>query len=191
MLKPAEGNQYIIMPLADHGRDAEIKNVQAKAGYEWKDKILRQLEHYKKKSPYYAQVLELLLACFALDETNITILNGHYLKLVCDYIGISFRVEISSGMNFNYSNVRDAGEWALRISEQIGATEYINPYGGVELFDPIKFSNSNIALRFLRPQLKEYSQRRATFEPGLSILDILMFNSPEAVMEMLKDYTLS
>ena len=118
-------------------------------------------------------------------------LNGHYLKLVCEYIGIGFKVEVSSAMGFDYTNVSDAGEWALRISEQLGAQQYINPPGGVELFDPAKFEKSGIKLSFIHPQLKEYSQRRGAFEPGLSIIDILMFNSPEQVMEMLSNYTIS
>ena len=191
ILKPAEGHQYILMALAEHGRDAEIKNVKAKEGYEWKEKILRQVAHYKKRSPYYPQVYDLLLQCFQHDETDITRLNGCYLKSVCDYIGISFKIEISSEMDFDYSAVTDAGEWALAISRQLQAVEYINPPGGVALFDKSKFENSNVRLSFIHPHLAGYSQRRPTFEPGLSIIDILMFNSPAQVREMLNDYTLS
>lgn len=191
ILKPAEGNQYIVAPLAEHSRDAEIKAIKTVEGYAWKEKILRQLEHYKKKSPFYPEVCQLLARCFELNGTVITELNGHYLKLVCEYIGINFNIEISSQMNFDYSNVNGAGEWALRISEQLGATEYINPPGGIELFDKDQFEKSGIKLSFIHPKLKEYSQRRNTFEPGLSIIDILMFNAPETVRQMLNDYTIT
>lgn len=191
ILKPVEGHQYISIVLAEHNRGTLIKNMRGKNGPEWKQRILRQMEHYKKSSPYYMDVLGLLTNCFALEESNITRLNGHYLKLVCDYIGIGFRVEISSEMNMDYSEVQDAGEWALKISEQLGADCYINPSGGTELFDKIKFEKSNIKLSFLQAGLKEYNQFRNVFEPGLSIVDVMMFNSPAAIRVMLNDFHLS
>src|ERR1700712_1165001 len=101
MLKPVEGHQYISVSLDEHNRDTLIKDIKAKEGNEWKDKILRQVEHYKKRSPYYKNVYDLLIKCFAFDETNITKLNGMYLEVVCDYLGISFKSEISSEMNFD------------------------------------------------------------------------------------------
>jgi hypothetical protein len=117
-------------------------------------------------------------------------MNGFYLKVVCDYIGINFKVELSSKMNFDYSQVYDTGEWALRMCEQLNVTEYINPVGGMELFDKATFEKSNIRLRFLQPALHAYSQRREHFEPGLSIIDVMMFNEPAAVKHLLNDYQL-
>ena len=191
ILKPAEGHQYVIMPLADHGRDDLIRDIKIKEGYEWKEKILRQTEHYKKKAPFYAQVKILLEDCFDYPEINLALANGFFIKKVFKYLGIDFETRISSELRFDYNNVHDAGEWALRISEQSGASEYINPPGGIALFEKAKFEKSNIKLSFIHPELKEYSQRRTTFEPGLSIIDLLMFNSPEKVKEMLNDYTIS
>src|ERR1700761_7183717 len=59
ILKPAEGHQYILLALDDHNQHTLIKNVCAKNTPEWKEKILRQLEHYKKRSPFYFQVHQL------------------------------------------------------------------------------------------------------------------------------------
>ena len=191
ILKPVEGHQYITLALCEHNRDTLIRDINVKEGYEWKEKILRQVEHYKKRAPFYTHVHQLLVQCFDSTELNVTRLNGYFLQQVLSYMGIDFKIEVSSAMNFDYSNVNDAGEWALRISEQTGAAEYINPPGGIELFDRTKFEKSNIKLSFIHPQLKEYSQRRNTFEPGLSIIDVLMFNAPDAVREMLNDYTIS
>jgi hypothetical protein len=98
-------------------------------------------------------------------------------------------VEISSVMNFNYSGVNDAGEWALRICEQLKATEYINPAGGKELFDADKFNSANIDLKFISPILEHYSQKRNSFEAGLSIIDVLMFNGLDGTMRLIDKFT--
>jgi len=76
------------------------------------------------------------------------------------------------------------------MCEQLQATTYINPPGGRDLFDNSKFEASNIQLQFLQPGLTTYSQRRAQFEPALSIIDVMMFNEPAAIKDLLNDYQL-
>lgn len=190
ILKPGGGIQYILMPLAAHARETLIKDIAVADADNNKEKVLRQIEHYKKSAPFYKDVRALLGDCFITSESNITEMNAGYLKAVCDYIGVPYKIEISSQMNFNYTQVNDAGEWALRMSEQLQATTYINPPGGKNLFDKAKFEQSNVRLQFLQPALKEYDQRRETFEPGLSIIDVMMFNGPAAIKDLLTDYQL-
>ena len=190
VLKPADGVQYIIMPLASHARNTLIKDISVADVEGSRDKILRQIEHYKKIAPYYKQVQTLIAACFAAPQSSITEMNAGYLKTICDYIGIEYKIEISSQMNFDYSGVQGAGEWALRMSEQLQATTYLNPVSGMALFDKTRFEQSHIRLQLLQPVIKEYDQRRKQFEPGLSIIDVMMFNEPAAIKNLLNDYQL-
>ena len=39
-------------------------------------------------------------------------------------------------------------------------------------------------------KVEQYDQKRQWFEPGLSIIDVLMFNSPEEINVMLDKYEL-
>lgn len=93
-------------------------------------------------------------------------------------------------MGLDYSNINTTDDWAIRITEQVNGSHYYNPPGGVELYDKEKFKQSNIQLVFLQPELKEYNQFREIFEPALSIVDIMMFNSPAEIKTMLNDYQL-
>lgn len=186
MLKPGEGVQYIVAPLQKHHQKEEIKSIRLQEGEDWKSKLLRQLHHYKKPAKHYTQTMALLEACMAVTEVNITRFNAKCLQLVHEHLGLSFTIEISSEMNFDYSNVNDAGEWALRIAEQTKASEYINPAGGSELFDAAKFNRVAIKLSFISPNIVPYDQRRGTFEPALSIIDVLMFNGVDATRKMIR-----
>ena len=188
ILKPEDGVQYITMPIVEHSRDTLIKNIKISNDSEWKFKIIRQLEHYKKKAPFYNQTMQLITACFDNNEKNIALFNASCLRAVCDYIGMDCSIEISSNMNFNYSNVNDAGEWALRICDQLKASEYINPCGGKNLFSEEKFSVNGIKLNFIYPNLPEYNQRRNSFEAGLSIIDMMMNVSPENIFKYLNEF---
>jgi hypothetical protein len=182
--------QYIIVPLASHSSKTPIKQIQLAGGSGWKETILRQLACYRKKAPYFERVYQLLTECLSPDETNITKLNGNCLQAVCEYIGLPFTLEISSELGLDYTNVHTTGDWALRICEQLGATAYFNPPGGIELYDKEIFHRHNIQLHFVKPVLKPYSQFNNSFLPGLSVIDIMMFNDPSAIKEMLNDYQL-
>lgn len=64
------------------------------------------------------------------------------------------------------------------------------PLAAKNFFDRTKYSRAGINLVFQKVALKAYDQRRQPFEPGLSIIDVLMFNSPEETNKMLDDYEL-
>jgi hypothetical protein len=186
VLKPVEGWQYVSVPLQKHERTTKICDINIRKE-DWQGKMLRQLEHYKK-APFYAQTIEVINACFALDTDSITKLNAHILATTCNYLGIDFKYQIFSEMNLAIDPVNDAGEWALHISKAMGASEYINPPGGIEIFDKNKFEDANIKLKFLAIDLREYGQRRRTFEPGLSIIDVMMFNDVNEINQMLNEF---
>jgi hypothetical protein len=190
ILKPVEGHQYVQMPIAKHGSSALIKEVEAVPGHKWRARILRQVEHYHATSQFYPAVRQLLTDCFAFDGLNVAQLNGHCLRLLCAYIGIKLDVELSSQMSLDYTSVAGPDDWGLTVSEQLGAREYINPVGGAAFFDGAKYAARGIKLTFITPHLPQYDQRRSTFEPSMSIIDVLMFNKPDRVRTMLDDYVL-
>lgn len=95
-------------------------------------------------------------------------------------------------MNLAIEPVNAPDEWALNICKALGnVDEYWNPPGGMSFFNKEKYQNANISLKFHKIKLTDYKQKDNTFEPGLSIIDALMFNSPEAINQMLNNYELS
>ncbi len=194
ILKPEKGWQYILVPLQKHPRTALIKDIQAHPDSDWKGKILRQLEHYRygprTRAPYYGEVRELLGELFStMTSTSMVQINAHLMRGLCAYLDIQTQLKISSECGFDYGQVTDAGEWALKISQQVKALQYINPIAGRDLFAPDKFRDNGIELMFLHSQMCAYDQRRG-FEPGLSLIDILMFTGREETKKMLESCTL-
>lgn len=192
ILKPNGGWQYIQVPIikAD-GRDTIIKDVLINNKENWKEKILAQLQHYKKKAPNYFSVVKLLKEIFSQDYTDITHLNQTSLETICKYIGFEKKIEVFSELNLQIEEAKAPDEWALNICKAIGgADEYWNPTGGIAFFERNKYENAGIKLFFQKVELEEYKQTEESFEPGLSIIDVLMFNSPEVVNEMLDNFSL-
>lgn len=188
ILKPAEGWQYISVPVDRESMRSPIKEVHIRNDPDWKARIFRQLEHYKKRAPFYPSVIGLLDE--ALDErfTSITRLNHRVLAVTCEYLGIHRDIAVLSDMGLKITEPVAPGEWALRISQALGASEYVNPPGGVELFDQEQYRSAGVPIVFLKNNLGRYDQKRTAFEPGLSIVDVLMFNDPESANKLIDDY---
>ena len=79
-------------------------------------------------------------------------------------------------------------EWALNTCKALGADSYINAPGGINLYDCNKYFRLGIEIEFLQVNLQPYDQRNGAFEAGLSILDVMMFNTPQQIRAMLDDY---
>jgi hypothetical protein len=192
ILKPKEGWQYITVPLQNHSRNEIIKNIKASENFPWKEKILRQIEWYKKIAPFYTDTINLIENTLAkVSGINIVHINKIIIEYLCKYLDIKTNISISSEQNFDYSNINDPGEWALRISEQKKADMYINPASGKELFSKENFNRSNIKIVFLKPHEIEYNQKNSLFVSSLSIIDVLMFNGRNKTIEMLNLYDIS
>lgn len=70
-----------------------------------------------------------------------------------------------------------------------GANMYINSLGGKKLYNSKNFKYNGIDLRFLEHSTTQYSQFDNEFVSGLSIIDVLMFNSPQKIKcDLLLDY---
>lgn len=190
ILKPSDGWQYIRIPLVKHKREIAIKDIRIHQNIEWHKKILAQLEHYKKNAPYYYNVIELLNKIVTYDTDSIVEMNINALVVVCSYLKINFQYKLFSEFSDKIKNVKSPDDWAFKISKYFGANEYYNLPGGIKFFNRAKFNQHHIKLNFLNLNIREYDQKRNIFEPGLSIIDVMMFNTPEEIIDMLNTYKL-
>ena len=192
ILKPNEGWTYITVPLKKHSREDLIKDIKVSEGLKWQDVLLNPLNNYKKIAPFYMETVNLIENIIKkINNDGIVEVNRVIIAELCDYLNINTKITISSHYDFNYSNVKDAGDWALEISKQKKAKVYINPISGKELFSKEKFNINNINILFLKPKEIVYNQKRETFEPWLSIIDVLMFNGKEETAKLLDYYDIT
>lgn len=191
VLKQNEGWLYIRAPLEKHPLETRICDIRIDNDQPWQSKILSQLSIYKKIAPFYWKVRRLVEDILATPHDGIVSLNKAALESVCGYLDMPRSFEVFSQMDLAIEKPQAPDEWALNICKALGnATEYWNPPGGQEFFDKSKYEAAGIDLKFQKPLLEQYSQTRELFEPALSIIDVLMFNPPERVIEMLDEYEL-
>jgi hypothetical protein len=187
ILHPNAGTQYILAPLAKHSRGTLIQDIGLADKAACQARIRGQLGHYRKRAPYYEETIELIDATFEGEDSQLSTLIVRGLELCCARLGIEFESRVFSQMSLDLGPVEGPGDWAPQIAGALGATAYVNPPGGEDLFDPEQFERIGVELRILEPKFSPYAQGRRPFEPGLSILDVFMWNSPEEARSLLAD----
>lgn len=191
ILKQNEGWLYFKVPLIKHSRGTLINDIQIDNNLKWKQKILSQIQLYKRVAPHYFKVHEILTEIFENEFNDIVTLNESILKAICNYLELDATILIFSKSGILIDTPKAPDEWALNICKAIGnVTEYWNPPGGKSFFDKSKYKKANINLKFQEINLSPYNQNRKNFESGLSIIDVMMFNNPEKINKMLDHYEL-
>jgi hypothetical protein len=185
ILRPVQGWQYITAPLLKHPRETRICDIQVVSGQDWRARIERQLEHYRGHAPYFDAAWGLVRDCLSVPGASLSRMNVEALRRICALLEIRFSFTILSEMDLPLGPVEEPGDWALRIAEALGAQEYVNPPGGQDLFDPEKFAARGIRLTIQEPVAFRYQVPGYCFEPGLSIVDALMWNSRDRLRDFL------
>lgn len=182
---PTEGWQYLVVPLEKHSNNAAICDIKINKGINWKSKIAGQLQHYKKRAPYFKDVSALVSDCIENSEESLSRLNVSILEKVSGYLGIEFKFDYFSEMDLKLGVIDGPGDWALNISLAVGATTYVNPPGGEALFDRSLFQERGIGLEIREIPPLNYTSTGYEFIPRLSIIDLLMWNSPTEIKHYL------
>lgn len=179
ILHPSESWQYFGLTIDKSPKGTLIRDIQVKDPEASLSRCLGQLEHYRKRAPHYAAVRELIRDGFAQARSRRLVdINIATLIRSCQFLDIDFHWSLCSEMDLNLENIAHAGQWALRIAEQLGASHYLNPPGGREIFQASEWTAASIGLHFTEIPDFQYAVRGYDFIANLSIIDLLMWNTP-------------
>lgn len=152
------------------------------------DAIKMRLQTCYLKAPAYDAVYPFLCDLFDYADSNVAAFNANLLIALARKLGVTCRFLSSSSMD-NCTDLKGQAK-VIDLCRRIGADHYINPIGGLKLYDDAAFSEEGIQLHFLQANPSHYAQFGAEPLPFLSIIDVLMFNSIEQTRTMLDDYRL-
>jgi hypothetical protein len=149
-----------------------------------KEKLLRSFVGAYRKAVYFEQTIHLLSQIVHYEEKNLFNFIHHSIEETCRYLGITTKIIVSSSIEIDHK--LQAQEKVLAMCTALGAKEYINAIGGVDLYSRDCFQGEGIQLRFIKSRMPDYAQFGGDFVPSLSIIDMMMFNSIRALSNSLK-----
>ncbi len=185
------GQEYLFtVPLKDASQNKPINEVHLADDPKWRGKLLKTIEQGYRKAPHYGTVMPVTEKMVNFTTDSIADLIYFSLVELNQHLGLTTRL-VQSSTIYNNGHLK-AQERILDICQQEKASAYINPIGGMELYDKPTFAQEKIALSFIKAKRVEYPQfnRNQEFIPWLSILDVLMFNDVTTVRTMLDEYEL-
>jgi hypothetical protein len=148
-----------------------------------RDKLLNQFKGAYRLAPYFAQTFPLVEQIVRYEDTNLFRFLHYSIINICEHLGITTEIRISSDISINHE-LKSQGK-VLALCEAAGATIYVNAIGGMELYSKETFLEKGIELKFIRSLPFEYPQFDNEFVPWLSIIDVMMFNPLSVVKQQI------
>jgi hypothetical protein len=180
-IKKASQNRLI----CEHEHDLDEKKI---------DKLLTTINSAYAKAPYfqstYEHIKEILEFGITPEGLNLADFLENAIKKTATKLGIDTPIMRSSQeVKLDGSYRRE--HLVIAYCKKRNADEYYNAIGGTKLYFQKFFEDSGVALSFVKTNEDiSYKQFTDTFVPNLSIIDVMMFCSPEQISDLLTQFSL-
>jgi hypothetical protein len=145
--------------------------------------LLRKFQGAYSKAPFWKEVYPLLEEIFNYNENNLFNYIFYSIKSICKHLEIDTSIDVSSQVETHKDLYNQ--ERVIHLCQDLHATTYINPIGGVDLYDGKSFTEKGVDLQFLKSNLCPYPQFNHEFIPALSIIDVLSFNGIKRTQDLI------
>lgn len=180
---------WLTVPLQGASQNRLIRDIDIVADDEWKKKMQRTLSASYTQAPESRRVLSLFEQWLNRADGNLSAALHSSITQISAALGIATSVVPSSSIY--PKNDLKGQDRILDICQREGASVYVNPPGGRELYDAEAFRQAGIELMFLQPDLHQNKLRTgATDGSVLSILDSMMHNPAEELADAVKRFEL-
>lgn len=183
-----ERNRYLLeqepkwfrVPLSKGSHTQQIMEKRIAETFDPGD-ILNKLSFAYRRAPHAPRMLAWLETLLVEPASSIAELNERILRACCALIGLKTPIIRSSDLPMSADS--KAQDRVLEVVQACAGTHYLNPVNGGHLYQSEVFQQVGITLELLKATLPDYRQgeREQPFVPGLSILDVLMFNDAQTV----------
>lgn len=148
-----------------------------------RDKLLNKFKGAYLRAPFFAQTFPLVEQIVRYEETNLFRFLQYSIGKVCEHLGITTEIRVSSAIAIDHDLKNQ--DKVLALCESVGASVYVNAIGGMALYSKEAFLDKGIELKYIKSRPFDYTQFGNHFVPWLSIIDVMMFNSVAAIKECL------
>ncbi len=150
-------------------------------------KMSRAIEAAYRKAPHFEELIKFLQPIITFESNNLFLYLENSIRMACQYLGITSKIIKTSELEIG-ADLRGQ-ERVLRLCELLDAKQYVNPIGGLDLYDRASFKDRGIELKFIKSRLSPYPQGNFEFVSALSIVDQIAFcGSTKLRLTLEKDF---
>jgi WbqC-like protein family len=153
-----------------------------------KMKLMGRLEAAYRSAPHFQEGKSLLGDTLSSDEENLFWFIHQSIEKIHTRLRMSSRLVVSSTLGI--SRKLRGQDRVIATCKVLNATDYVNPIGGIELYDRSTFMAEGIRLHFQQTRPLIYRQYDQEFVPNLSIIDNIMFVGCQGIIDHLSQTNL-
>jgi len=176
LIKTHSGLHWITIPVRHEFLKQKI-NETIVFNNNWFRKHKSTLQANYAKSPYFNQYKDFIFDIYDNTSNNLSEINKMFIVKICEILEIKTKIIDSRELDLEGNKV----EKLVDACKKLKATKYISGPAAKNYIDEILFKNNNIELEWMDySNYKEYNQPNHPFEHGVSILDLIFNEGPDA-----------
>ena len=181
IIKTAQGSQWLTIPCKVESIAQLISETMA-SDPRWRIKHWRTISQNYSKAPYFKEYKDIFEAFYlATTEQSLSLINYELIKIISGILGIKTKISWSN----EYDLIEGQTEKLLNICQQTGADAYLSGPAAQGYFDEDLAERLGIKVEWIDYSgYPEYCQLHAPFEHGVSILDLIFNEGPNATKFM-------
>ena len=178
LIKTRAGLKWLTIPVAVKGNFFQkIKDTRV-SDPGWGRTHWESIVHNYSKANHFAAFREVFESLYlGSQESFLSQINYAFLTAICKILRIETRITWSD----TYESVEGKTERLVSICKQAGATTYISGPAARDYIDESLFNNADISLEYMDySAYPEYRQLFPPFEHGVSVIDLIFNEGPDA-----------
>jgi hypothetical protein len=175
-IKTAQGWQWLTVPVLHQSRE-KIGDVRINNKVDWKRKHLHALQTNYHRSPYFRDYYPFFEGLYKKDWLALSLLNCTIIEYLTETLGMKRKMVLSSQMKLR----DDPTGRLIDICKVVGADTYLTGKGGENYLALDRFEEASIKIIFQSFQPPVYPQLYGSFEPALSVIDLLFNCGPRSL----------
>lgn len=177
---------YVSLPIKKDSDYLDVKDRYLADNFDkQKNKVLSKINNNYRKAPRYKEVFPVVENIFSFENKNLFDFVFNSILYLKKYLEIE--TDIIKSSNINIDHTLKSSEKVKAIVKKEKGSIYINPIGGLELYDKANFKADGIELFFMKTNEFKYKQYNNEFIKFLSIIDVLFFNDKNSVEAYIKE----
>lgn len=186
-VRTKEGWTYLQVPTVTKGKfDQRICDVEIDNATDWREKTLKTIKLLYGKAPFYQDYSGFIEDTYAREWKYLAELDIHIMNFLLEHLGAETKIYYDK--DFEFEGVKTA--MLTDMCKKTGCDTYLSNLGSTAYVRIEEFTAAGLHHQYINYTGTQYRQQFAGFEPGLSILDMLMNCGRDKTREILLDRTM-
>ena len=181
-VKTPDGIAWLTIPVSRPSSKSKIYNVKLVEG-NWRRKHQRLLSNIYKKSPYVDDTMDLIHEIYSNETDLLADFNINAIEIIARYFGL----QTTFFRSRDYPTTAVSTGHLLHLSNSFSADIYVTGHGAVKYMDHELFEDNSVKVEYMDYKRLPYPQLFGTFDPHVSILDVVANCGPSGVDLMCSD----